>query len=76
MEQETAEATLHRIERLLDERVGRENLEDLTLYERVLDVVQGFEAWSDLAIRRLHEIHRLNAEECGLCAAWLDEGRA
>lgn len=55
MEQESAEETLRRIEQLLDERVGRVNLEDLSLYERVLDVVMGFESWSDLAIRRVHE---------------------
>jgi hypothetical protein len=72
MEQESAEETLRRIEQLLDERIGRVNLEDLTLYQRVLDVVMGFESWSDLAIRRVHEIHRLKAEECDSCARWLE----
>lgn len=68
-----AEETLRRIEALLDERVGRENLEDLTLYERVADVVEGFNGWADLAIRRLHEIHRLEGEPCEFCEKWLGE---
>lgn len=44
----------------------------MTLYDRVLDVVVGFEAWSDLAIKRLHEIHRLTDQECDFCPKWLD----
>jgi hypothetical protein len=76
MEQDSAEATLRRIQQLLDERIGRENTEGMTLYERVVDVVAGFESWSDLAIRRVHEIHRLKAEDCDFCPKWLDEDRA
>ena len=29
----------------------------MTLHQRVLDAVVAFEAWSDLAIDRLNEIH-------------------
>lgn len=68
----TAEEQLAEIERLLDEEVGRQNLEDLTPVERVQDVITGFNSWSDLAIKRLHEIHRLNGEECEFCSKWID----
>jgi len=68
----SAEDQLAAIERLLDEGVGREGLEDLSLVQRVQDVFEAFNVWSDLAIKRLHEIHRLNGEECGSCAKWLD----
>ena len=76
MEQESAEATLRRIEQLLDARMGDDNAEDLTVYERVVDVVAGFDAWVDLALRRLHEIHRLQGQECDFCSKYLDEDRA
>jgi hypothetical protein len=66
------EQQLAAIERLLDEGVGGEGLEDLSLVQRVQDVIKAFNMWSDLAIKRLHEIHRLKGEECGFCAAWLD----
>jgi hypothetical protein len=67
---------LQRIERLLDERVGRdEGVEDLSVFERVRDVVAAFEAWSDLAIRRLHELHRVQGAECDFCGKWLDGRR-
>jgi hypothetical protein len=68
----TPEQQLTAIERLLDEGVGREGLEDLSLIQRVQDVIESFNSWSDLAIKRLHEIHRLQGEECGFCAKWLD----
>ena len=60
------------IERLLDEGVGRQGSEDLTLVQRVEDVIEGFNSWCDLAIKRLHQIHRLNNEECEFCAKYLD----
>ena len=46
----------------------------MTVYERVLDVMLAYELWSDLAIRRLHEIHRLKGQECEFCGKWLDGG--
>jgi len=49
----TAEEQLAEIERLLDDGVGRQNLEDLTLVQRVQDVIAAFNSWSDLAIKRL-----------------------
>jgi hypothetical protein len=61
------------IEQLLDEGVGRENLEDLTLVPRVQDVIAAYNVWSDLAIKRLHQIHRLTGEECEFCSKWLEE---
>jgi hypothetical protein len=51
-----------------------EGSEDMTVYERVLDVMLAYELWSDLAIRRLHEIHRLKGQECEFCGKWLDGG--
>jgi hypothetical protein len=69
---QSAEEQLAEIERLLDEGVGRENLEDLTLVQRVQDVIAGFNSWSNLAIKRVHEIHRLQDEECEFCATYLD----
>ncbi len=69
---QSAEEQLAEIQRLLDEGVGRQNLEDLTLVQRVQDVIASFNSWSDLAIKRLHEIHRLQGEECEFCANWLD----
>lgn len=68
----SAEQQLAAIERLLDEGVGREGLEDLSLVQRVQAVINAFNVWSDLAIKRLHEIHRLSGEECGFCTKWLD----
>ncbi len=68
----TAEAQLAEIERLLDEGVGRENVEDLTIAQRVQDVIMGFNGWTDLAIKRLHEIHRLQGQECEFCSKWID----
>ena len=61
------------IEHLLDERLGRAGEEDLTLVQRVADVILAFEQWQDLAIRRLHEIHRLTGETCEFCPKWLPE---
>jgi len=60
------------IERLPDEGVGRQGSEDLTLVQRVQDVIEGCNSWCDLAINRLHQIHRLNNEECEFCANYLD----
>jgi hypothetical protein len=70
----SAEDALAQIRALLDDRVEVEGSEDMTVYERVLDVVQAYELWSDLAIRRLHEIHRLKGQECEFCGKWLDGG--
>jgi len=72
MDDEAATETVARITRLLDERVQTQDGDSRPLYDRVLDVVVGMEGWADLAIKRLHEIHRLSNEECDLCARWLD----
>ena len=64
---------LAQIERLLDQRVGTDGVEDLTIAERVADVIEAFETWSDLAIKRLHEIHRLIDSECQFCGKYLDD---
>ncbi|GEM_PF-7051270 len=72
MEVPSAEAVIAEIGALLDDRVEVDGSEDLTLYQRVLDLVEAYELWSDLAIRRLHEIHRLTNQECDLCKEWLD----
>jgi hypothetical protein len=69
----SSEDVLAEIKALLDDRVEVEGSEDMTLYERVLDVVKAYEWWSELAIRRLHEIHRLKGQECGFCGKWLDQ---
>jgi len=59
------EGVLAEIEALLDERLGTPDADDdLTLVQRVADAINSFEMWMDLAIRRLHEIHRLTANEC------------
>jgi hypothetical protein len=58
---------LPEIERLLDERMGREGEADLTVVQRVSGVIGGFHFWQDLAIRRLHEIHQLKGEPCPCC---------
>jgi hypothetical protein len=75
MAEQSAEEALAEIRALLDDRVEVEGSDDLTLYERVLDVVASYEAWSELAIRRLHEIHRLKDQECLFCPKWLDTGQ-
>jgi hypothetical protein len=72
VDEPSAEEQLRQVEGLLDEGVGREGVEDLTLVERVADVIEGFKAWTDLAIRRLHELHRSSYKECPLCSKWLD----
>ena len=75
MDELPADETLRRIADLLDERVPVEGSEEMSLDERVRDVVLGLEMWSDLAIRRLHEIHRLSNQECEFCAKWLDDSQ-
>jgi hypothetical protein len=60
------------IERLLDEGVGREGVEDLSLVQRVQVVTVASNSWSDLAIKRLHQIHQLSGDECEFCSKWLD----
>ena len=72
MPDESSADQLRAIEQLLDERVGRQGLEDLTLFQRVVDVVAAFDFWSELAIRRLHEIHRLTGDDCESCSKHLD----
>jgi hypothetical protein len=47
----SAEDALAEIRALLDDRVEVEGSQDMTLYERVFDVVKAYELWSDLAIR-------------------------
>jgi hypothetical protein len=74
MELPSAEDALAQIRALLDDRVEVEGSEDMTVYERVLDVMLAYELWSDLAIRRLHEIHSLKGQECEFCGKWLDGG--
>jgi hypothetical protein len=69
----SAEDSLAAIGALLDDRVEVESPEGRTLYERVLELVKSYELWSDLAIRRLHEIHRLKGDECDFCGEWLDD---
>lgn len=72
MDDESATETVARITQLLDERVQTQDADDRPLYDRVLDVVVGMESWADLAIKRLHEIHRLSNAECDFCAGLLD----
>ena len=64
------------IEQLLDDHVGRQNLEDLTVVERVRDVIKSFNSWADLAIRRVHEVHQLTGDTCQFCPKWLDQPAA
>jgi hypothetical protein len=64
---------VQRITELLEERVDVNGSEQMSLYDRVRDVVEAYEFWSNLAIRRLHEIHRLSDQECQFCSKWLDE---
>lgn len=73
MSESSAEETLAKITALLDERVQGQEDDDRSVYERVFDVVIAFESWADLAIRRLHEIHRLTGEECDFCSKYLDQ---
>jgi hypothetical protein len=73
---EPAELVVARIRELLDERVDFEGASEMSLVERVRDVISGFDTWSDLAIHRLHEIHRLSGQECEFCAKWLDDNGA
>ena len=73
MTEPSAEETLAKITALLDERVQPQEDEHLSVYERVFDVIVGFESWADLAIKRLHEIHRLTGEECDFCSKYLDQ---
>jgi hypothetical protein len=72
----SADDELAEIRALLDDRVEVEGAQDMTLYQRVLDVVKSYEIWSDLALRRLHEIHRLKNEEWAFCGTWLDEDKS
>ena len=60
-----ADGELEDIRRLLDEFDGTNA--DEPLVDRVADVIDGFNRWADLAVRRLHEIHVLTGEECDAC---------
>jgi hypothetical protein len=64
----SADEELAQIKALLDARVKVQGSEDMTIYQRVLDVIESYETWSDLAISRLHEIHRLTGRMCAGCA--------
>jgi hypothetical protein len=67
---EDAQRTIAEIQRLLDEfdDTGSED----PLPSRVADLIAGFDSWCDLAIRRLHEIHRLTGAECPSCGRYPD----
>ena len=68
----TPEHQLAEISRRLDEGVGEDDAGH-SVVDRVQDVIDGFNQWTNLAIKRLHQIHRLQGEECGSCAVYLDE---
>jgi hypothetical protein len=68
----SSDRVLTDIKKLLDERIEVEGSEEMSMLERVRDVVVSYEAWSDLAFRRLHEIHRLTDSECVYCSQYLD----
>jgi hypothetical protein len=69
----TPDETLAEIDRLLSARVdGDGEVSDMTLVQRVQDLINSYEGWSELAIRRLHEIHRLTGHECQFCSQYLD----
>lgn len=71
--QSPAQDVLDKIAALLDERITfAEGQPDSSVYERVLDVVMAYEFWSELARRRLHQIHRLSDQECTFCPKWPD----
>jgi len=76
MAERSADEQLQSIERLLDERVGDHGMEGGSLADSVADVIDAFELWSELAIKRLHEIHRLQGEECDSCSKYLDARHA
>ena len=62
---EAARRTIAEIKRLLDD-FDSTNSED-PLPGRVSDLIAGFDSWCNLAINRLHEIHRLTGAECPSC---------
>ena len=71
MSESSAEEELAAIRAFLDDEVAHDGAEDLSVLERVRDVVNAVESWSKLAVRRLHEIHRLTGAECEHCAKYL-----
>ena len=54
----------------------KEGVEDLAAVQRVAAVIAASEASSDLAAKRLHEIHRLRGEDCQYCAKTLGKDDA
>lgn len=65
---------LRAIDELLDERLGHDNDDGSeSTVERVADLITAFESWTDLAIHRLHQIHRLKGEECPVCEKYPGE---
>ena len=67
---EDARRTLSEIKRLLDE--FDDSSSEAPLASRVADLISGFDSFCDLAIKRLHEIHRLTGAECPSCGKYLD----
>ena len=68
---EDAQRTVAEIQRLLDEFDDTNSAEPIA--SRVSELIAGFDSWCILAIKRLHEIHRLNDAECPSCGRYLDE---
>jgi len=66
--------TLSEIRRLLDDFDSTNA--DEPLASRISDLIAGFDSWTDLAIRRLHEIHRLQGNECESCGKHLDPNQS
>lgn len=67
---EDGRQTLEEIRRLLDDFDSSNAGEPLPT--RIADLIGGFDSWTDLSIRRLHEIHRLTGAECESCGRYLD----
>lgn len=60
--------TLAEIRQMLDDFDDTNS--DQALAQRVADLIAGFDSWCDLAIKRLHEIHRLTGAECPSCGKY------
>jgi hypothetical protein len=68
--EQDAEALVRDIRLMLDEFDSTGSSEPLT--DRVSDLIVGFNRWCDLAVRRLHDIHRLTDAECESCPKYVD----
>ncbi|MGN6605442.1 MAG: hypothetical protein ACTHMS_00330 [Jatrophihabitans sp.] len=73
---DSPDETLRQIKQLLDDQVPFPGADEMTLLEHVQDLIDGLESWSDLAVKRLHQIHHLSGTQCAACPKYLEAAKS